>query len=218
MASTALLELPPSSDVLEDERGLTHLAFTRLLEWLDDGVESHGHSYLEMRRRLTSYFDRRGRRSADDLADETLNRIGRTLEQDGAIAITPQARYCYVVARFVLLEDIRREQLDLRRHEARHSNPDSWPERATAAGQDDDLAAREARLESLDRGLQSLSPERRALIVDYYRDTGPQKIVRRRELARQLGITMNALGIRVSRIRAALEARMTECGAGEDRI
>ena len=61
-----------------------------------------------MRRRLTSYFDRRDRPFADDLADETLNRIGRTLEHDGAIATTPQARYCYVVARFVLLEDIRR--------------------------------------------------------------------------------------------------------------
>jgi DNA-directed RNA polymerase specialized sigma24 family protein len=213
MASTALLEMSPSSDALADEQGLTHLAFTRLLEWLDDGVESHGRSYLEMRRRLTSYFDRRGRRSADDLADETLNRIGKTLEHDGAIAITPQARYCYVVARFVLLEDIRREQLDLRRHESRHSNPESWPERAAAVGQDEDLAAHEARLESLDRGLQALSPERRALIVDYYRHAGPQKIAGRRELAKRLGITMNALGIRVSRIRAALEARMTKCGS-----
>jgi DNA-directed RNA polymerase specialized sigma24 family protein len=213
MASTALLEMAPSSGVPEDERGFTHMAFTRLLEWLDDGVDSHGHTYLEMRRRLTSYFDRRGRRFADDLADETLNRIGRTLEQDGAIAITPQARYCYVIARFVLLEDIRREQLDLRRHESRPTTPESWPAR-DATAHDEELVAREARLESLDHGLQALSPERRALIVDYYRDAGPQKIARRRELARQLGITMNALGIRVSRIRAALEARMAECGSG----
>jgi DNA-directed RNA polymerase specialized sigma24 family protein len=212
MASAALLEMSPSSGVLEDEEGLTHLAFSRLLEWLDDGIESHGHSYLEMRRRLTSYFDRRGRRCADDLADETLNRIGKTLEHDGAIAITPQARYCYVVARFVLLEDIRREQLDIRRRESRRSDPESWPERGAAASQAEELAAHEARLESLDNSLQALSPERRALIVDYYRDSGPQKIARRRELARRLGITMNALGIRVSRIRAALEARMVECG------
>jgi DNA-directed RNA polymerase specialized sigma24 family protein len=212
MASTALLERSPSSDLLEDERGLTHLGFNRLLEWLDDGVDSHGNTYLEMRRRLTAYFDRRGRRFADDLADETLNRIGRTLEQDGTIAITPQARYCYVVARFVLLEDIRREQVDLRRHQSRHTDPESWPAPDAAAARDEELV-REERLESLDHGLQALSPERRALIVDYYRDEGPQKIARRRELARQLGISMNALGIRVSRIRAALQARMTECGS-----
>jgi DNA-directed RNA polymerase specialized sigma24 family protein len=213
MASTALLERSPSSDRLEDEPGLTHLGFNRLLEWLDEGVDSHGHNYLEMRRRLTSYFDRRGRLFADDLADETLNRIGKTLERDGAIAITPQARYCYVVARFVLLEDIRRERLDLRNQGSRHTDPESWAQRSTAPIQDEDLEAREARLESLDHGLQALAPERRALIVDYYRDSGPQKIAGRRELARRLGITMNALGIRVSRIRAALEARMTECGS-----
>jgi DNA-directed RNA polymerase specialized sigma24 family protein len=213
MASTALLEKSPSSEVREEERGLTNLAFTRLLEWLDNGVESHGHNYLEMRRRLASYFDRRGRRFADELTDETLNRIGKTLEQDGAIAITPQARYCYVVARFVLLEDIRREQLDLRRHESRRTDPDSWPAPDPSGVQDEERADREARLESLDHGLQALSPERRALIVDYYRDSGPQKIARRRELARRLGISMNALGIRVSRIRAALEDRMTACGS-----
>ena len=86
-------------------------AFSRLLEWLDDGVDSHGERYVEMRRRLVSYFDRRHRPSADDLADETLNRIGRTLATDGAIAIAPPARFCYAVARLVLLEDLRREQV-----------------------------------------------------------------------------------------------------------
>jgi hypothetical protein len=67
-----------------------------LLEWLDDGVESHGERYLEMRRRLVSYFDRRDRTAADELADETFNRIARTLEHTGEIATRPPARYCYV--------------------------------------------------------------------------------------------------------------------------
>jgi hypothetical protein len=93
------------------EHRSAHVAFSRLLEWLDDGVESHGERYVEMRRRLVLYFDRRNRLSAADLADETLNRIGRTLEKDGAIATTPPARYCYVIARSVLLEDVRREHL-----------------------------------------------------------------------------------------------------------
>ena len=95
-------------EVGRDESILTHVAFTRLLEWLDDGTDSGGETYLEMRRRLVAYFDRRNRPAADELADETLNRIGRTLEKSGSIAVTPPARYCYVVARFVLLEDVRR--------------------------------------------------------------------------------------------------------------
>ena len=93
---------------------LSQYVFERLLEWLDDGTESHGERYLEMRRRLVWYFDRRNRPAADELADETLNRVARTLEQTGAIATRPPARYCYVIARFVLFEDLRRE----RRHVA----------------------------------------------------------------------------------------------------
>src|SRR6476660_9461513 len=100
----------PSYEVPRQERELGPVAFSRLLEWLDDGVDSQGETYLEMRRRLVFYFDRRNRLSADELADETFNRIGRTLEKDGAIAVTPPARYCYVVARFVLLEDVRRDR------------------------------------------------------------------------------------------------------------
>ncbi len=103
-----------TQEVFREEPRFTKLAFDRLLEWLDDGADSNGETYLEMHRRLVSYFDRRNRQSADELADETLNRISKTLQKDGAIATKPPARYCYVVAKFVLLEDIRREQRHVR--------------------------------------------------------------------------------------------------------
>src|SRR6185503_18383044 len=93
----------PPHDTLREEPRLTQLAFSRLLDWLDDGVDSQGETYLEMRRRLVSYFDRRNRPFPDDLADETLNRVSRTLEESGSIAVRPPARFCYVIARFVLL-------------------------------------------------------------------------------------------------------------------
>ena len=65
----------PPRDITREKWGLTQPAFSRLLEWLDNGVESHGETYLEMRRRLVSYFDRRNRLAADELADETLEAI-----------------------------------------------------------------------------------------------------------------------------------------------
>lgn len=192
---------------LQEERALSPTAFTRLLAWLDDGNDSEGETYLEMRRRLVAYFDRRNRLAVDELADETLNRVARTLETDGVIATTPPARYCYVVARFVLLEDIRRERVTGR-----------GGERDLAAlGDPNSLAAvestalREERFQCLDRCLQELRPDQRELVIEYYRDSGRQKIERRQALARQLGITMNALAIRASRIRAALEACVTAC-------
>ena len=79
-----------TQNVFQEDPALTTPAFNRLLEWLDNGVDSHGETYLEMHRRLVSYFDRRNRSTADDLADETFTRIARTLEKDGAIAITHQ--------------------------------------------------------------------------------------------------------------------------------
>jgi DNA-directed RNA polymerase specialized sigma24 family protein len=184
---------------------VTQFAFRRLLEWLDDGVESHGERYLEMRRRLVAYFERRNRPDPEALTDETLNRVGRMLEEQGTIHARPPARYCYVVARFVLLEDIRYRNRHVDFHETAASlrvaalSPD-W------RGAPDAKTVYERRMDCLDRCLEELKPEQRELIVDYYRDTRRDKIDRRRGLAARLGITKNALGIRVLRIRDALLA------------
>ena len=193
-----------TEQVFREAPELSQFVFERLLVWLDDGTESHGERYLEMRRRLVSYFDRRNRPAADELADETLNRVARTLEQTGEIAIRPPARYCYVLARFVLLEDLRRE----RRHVGFDETRLSIDVRASVAEPTEDL---ELRLDCLDRCLEQLKPEQRMLIVDYYRDSRRQKIERRRELAERLGISMNALAIRACRIRDALLTCLEGC-------
>jgi DNA-directed RNA polymerase specialized sigma24 family protein len=165
-------------------------------------VESHGERYVEIRRRLVGYFERRNRSAAEELADETLNRIARTLEA-GAIAVRPPARYCYVVARFVLLEDFRRQKKQVPMDESWHP---SLTHPCGGLGPDDAWPLEEQRLECLERCVQELRPPQRELIVEYYADTGRRKIERRRALARRLGISMNALAIRACRIRDGLMA------------
>jgi DNA-directed RNA polymerase specialized sigma24 family protein len=174
-----------------------------LLVWLDDGVDSHGAKYLEMRRRLVAYFDRRDRLAADELADETLNRVGRTLERTGVVAISPPARYCYVIARFVLLEDIRRQRRHIGLDEPR-TRPALQTSVTAIVERDEGCAVLEQRLEQLECCLRTLRPDQRALVIEYYREGRRQRIERRRDLAKRLGITMNALSIRVCRIRDAL--------------
>ncbi len=83
---------------------LTQSAFHRLLDWLDEGADSSGQRYLEMRQRLGLYFDRKNCPAPEELADETLTRVSRRLEEEGAITGDAPARYCYIVARFVFLE------------------------------------------------------------------------------------------------------------------
>jgi DNA-directed RNA polymerase specialized sigma24 family protein len=204
-----------TQNVFQEDPALTTPAFNRLLEWLDRGDDSHGETYLEMRRRLVSYFKRRNRSTADDLADETLTRIARTLEKDGAIAITPPAKYCYTVARFVLLEDVRREHKQLRVDETSWSSVITTTS-ARSLEPAESIEIQEQRLECLDRCLQALNPDQRAQVIEYYVDASRQRIERRREMARRLGITMNALSIRMSRFRTALEACVRTVGRNDD--
>src|SRR5215468_916138 len=140
----------------------TDSPFARLLEWLDDGADSNGTRYLEIRQRLVAYFDRRNRPAPDVLADETFDRIARTLEQEGHIRVTPPARYCFVVAKFVLLEDVRRARRYIPLDETR-------PISAIGARADDD-PDRDRALTCLDRCLDRLKPDDKTLIVEYYRD------------------------------------------------
>lgn len=89
---------------------LTPDAFHQLLRWLDEGQDSGGQRYLEIRRRLVSFFDRKNCLSPDDLVDETLNRVARRLKEEGAITSATPAQYFYIVARFVFLEYLRRSE------------------------------------------------------------------------------------------------------------
>jgi DNA-directed RNA polymerase specialized sigma24 family protein len=197
-----------TQELLREEPKITQFAFHRLLAWLDDGVDSGGETYIEMRRRLVAYFDRRNRPFADDLADETFNRISKTLDQSGAIAVKPPARYCYVVARFVLLEDIRRSRRYIPVDESRDVPP-FGPRPFT--GLEDRELVQEQRLECLDRCLDQLRPDQRELVIEYYRDAKRERIERRRALAEHLRITMNTLGVRACRIRSTLETCVDAC-------
>jgi len=180
-------------------------SFRHLLTWLDEGVDSGGEKYLEMRRRLVSYFGRKRCRSPDELADETLNRVARRLEEQGGIADTPPVRYCYIVARFVFLEHLRgieHGQASLETVRAPHR---SAFDLAPPKDLNGTTEASERLLDCLDDCLQQLKADDRDLILEYYRGERV-RIEHRRELAARLGVTANALSIRACRIRDRLEA------------
>ena len=188
-------------------------AFDRLLTWLDEGNNSEGQRYLEMRRRLVSYFDRKNCTTPDELADETLNRVTRRLEEEGIIESETPARYCYIIARFVFLEHLR----ESRKIEALGDNAQR-PFRgdSVAASQvNDEQERKEKILNCLERCTGKLEVLNREIITRYYSGKERVKIENRRALAEELGITMNALCIRACRIRDRLEDCVRQC-AGEE--
>jgi len=186
-------------------------AFRQFLNWLDEGVDSNGERYLEMRRRLARYFDRRGCSSPDDLADETLNRVARKLEEKGEIVGASPAHYCYIVAKFVFQEFGRRSEQNQPSLDQAQSSGRVIASLAVPFRPNVDAVAKEKLFDCLERCLSKIQPESRELILEYYRGDQRAKIERRSELATSLGLTTNALSIRACRIRSKLEICVRTC-------
>jgi DNA-directed RNA polymerase specialized sigma24 family protein len=186
-------------------------AFRQFLIWLDDGVDSEGERYLEMRRRLARYFDRRNCSSPDELADETLNRVARKLEEKSEIVGASPAHYCYIVAKFVFLEFDRSSEHNQTSLDDAQGSGRVMPYLAVPSRPDVDAVAKEKLFDCLERCLDKLQPEDREVILDYYRGEQRAKIERRAGLAARFGLTMNALSIPACRIRSKLEICVSAC-------
>jgi hypothetical protein len=190
---------------------LSEPAFHRLLEWLDDGANSPGERYLEMRRRLEDYFDRKNCPSTDDLADETLNRVARRLEEEGVIVTTTPARYCYTVAKFVFLESLDKSQRDPVSLDALSDHGRNRALSFVESSESERKQKEEKQLSCVERCLQRLELDDRELICEYYHGEQRAKIENRQRLAARFQLTANALSIRACRIRRKLETCVRHC-------
>jgi len=189
---------------------LTPPAFDRLLKWLDEGADSDGRKYLEMRQRLVTYFDRKNCTAPDELADETLNRVARRLEEENLThSETPVAKYCYIMARFVFMEYLRGEQKDRAMSDDIRQLP--YVTNTAESILDNEKEKQEKLLSCLDQCTGKLDSLNRDMILRYYTGKERVKIENRRALAASLGISMNALSIRACRIRDKIEWCVRQC-------
>ena len=180
---------------MKNQSPVTQAAFDSLLAWLDPDRERAAGKYEQIRRRLIKLFSCRGRQDADELADETINRVTLKAPEVSKEYVGDPALYFYGVAQKVFLESLRRKQ------------PCPLPPSHPSPEQSEET---EREYECLERCMESLAPASRELVLDYYRDDRRAKIDHRKELAARLGIAQNALRIRVHRIRATLQ----ECVGG----
>jgi DNA-directed RNA polymerase specialized sigma24 family protein len=183
------------------ERGLTPGAFTKLLAILDPDPETAGGKYEQLRGRLIKFFEWRGSFISDELADETLNRLARKIDEGEEIEKNVFA-LTLGIARFVLLETLKRP--DNKRVEMRELTTVAAPQERRE--EDDDLWA-----VCLRECMRGVSEENRELIIEYYQDEGRARIDERKMLAASLGISLNALFSRAKRTRDKLEECVTRC-------
>ena len=183
------------------ERELTPEAFKKLLAILDSDPETAGGKYEQLRRKLVKYFEWRGSFISDELADETLNRLARKIDEGEEIEKNVFA-FSLGIARFVLMETLKRP--DNRRAEMKELITVAAP--SGLREEDDDLW-----VVCLRECLRGFSEENRELIIEYYQDEGRARIDEHKMLAARLGLSLNALFSRARRTRDKLEECVTRC-------
>jgi DNA-directed RNA polymerase specialized sigma24 family protein len=181
---------------------LTREALDRLLEALDPDRAEAGRKYVEVRDRLIRLFGWRGCPHPEELADEAINRVAHKVAGGVEIRAEDPFRYFCGVAYMVFKETLRRARRERTAlDEVRREPPPPPPE-----PEDGD-----ERLSCLRSCLGSLPDDNRELILDYHRGEKGARIRNRKRLADRLGIPINALRIRVHRLRARLEACVATC-------
>src|SRR5215470_19943588 len=178
---------------------LTQASLDCFLKSLEPDRERAATRHLEVHKNLVRFFEWRGCPYPEDHADEAITRVARRIVQGEEIR--DPATYVIGVARFLLLE-IHKEQQKEQRIAA--AQPDVQPAEPEA----DDL---EHRADCLKRCLDQLSPQNRALILQYYEGEKTQKINNRKQLTEKLQLSVNTLRMRALRIRASLQTCMETC-------
>lgn len=178
-----------------EPRNVTGEALERFLELLDPDPAKAARRYQQLRRRLTRLFEWRGARFPEDLTDETISRVARKIEEGVEIRADDPFRYCCGVAHLVFKEVLRE-----RKRDRQLLDPGNWAPFQAAEDEPDDH-----RMATLQECLDRLPTEHRDLILEYHEGERRERIENRRALARELDIPLNALRIRVHRIRTKLE-------------
>ena len=172
---------------------LSQEVFDALLAWLDPDRDQAALKYEKIRSGLIKFFTTRGALDPEDLADETINRVAGKLKDIGKDFTGDPEPYFYRVARFVIMEYLRKK----------------LPQPMLASPIDPNRI--ELEYNCLERCIERLTKENRDLLLRYHSPDGRVETDLRRALADELGIAPNALRIRVHRIRQGLKECLEKC-------
>lgn len=169
----------------------TQEAFDTMLRWLGGSPEEAGRAYETIRSRLIALFVCRGCVNAEDLADETINRVMRATQKETFIYEGAPIRYFYGVAKMVHLESLRRRPI---------------PELPVH-----DTGGVESMHQCLEQCLGELPERSRRLVMAYYQEQGRARFAHRAKLAAALELPMSTLRVQAHRIRGLLRECVERC-------
>jgi DNA-directed RNA polymerase specialized sigma24 family protein len=191
--------LPP------DQLGLTRSQFDHLLRRLDPDEDCASEKYEILRWKLINFFEWSSYSCAEDLADETLDRVARQL---GEQQIQDAVGFTWGVAKRIKQEAHKRMArtvplLDLPK--TRHPDGDY----KTAEGIIHEKLENEQRLKCLGACIERW-PQRDGELFLAYHSIDGNSIRERQVLAQNFGLTVNALRVRINRLRKRLGKDVNE--------
>jgi DNA-directed RNA polymerase specialized sigma24 family protein len=182
---------------------LTQEAFDGLLGWLDADRDCAGRKYEQIRLKLVKIFVCGGCSEAEDLADETINRVASKVPSLASTYSGDREPYFYAVSYNV--------EREYRRKTSRAGTLAAVEIAGNGNGAIRDANEAERRSSCLERCLAEMQPKSRDLVLRYYQNHKREKIEHRKQVALEMGIAPNALRIRVCRIRGSLEGCVRQC-------
>jgi RNA polymerase sigma factor (sigma-70 family) len=183
---------------------LTQEMFDELLAWLNADREQAARKYEDIRGRLIRIFMHRGCTTAEDLADKVINQVARKVHEIRAYYVGDPALYFYGTARNIYSEYCKTL-----------GNVVPVTPEILSAPPVEEFDPSEPEHDCLEKCLDGMTARNRELLLEYYSEKEAAKIERHKEMAERLGIAVNALRIRMCRLRASLKECMRECLGSE---
>lgn len=184
-------------------------SFEEILAWLDPDREVAAAMYVQLRHDLAKIFQWRGCSDPESLTDEVFDRVAKKVHEVRPTYVGDPRLYFRAVAKNLVKEDIKKRTARLSLEDIAVKHPVTQPVSETEDETEADLD------DCLELCLGELSPEKRDLIRAYYAEEKQAKIDNRSELARQLGISVETLRVKVLRIRKSLEKCIERCLEGK---
>ena len=178
---------------MKTDSSLTQSEFDAFLVWLDPDLGRAANKYEEVRRRLIWFYLNRQCNTAEDLADETINRVAKKPDEWKQKYEGDPMPYFHAVAKNVFREYCREFT------------------RKVEAPPDTSRPELEPYLVCLRECVAKLTGDSRALILEYYEKQKKAKIDAHREMGDRMGLTPGALRARIHRIRTKLRECVEQC-------